>query len=240
MIKLKLPVLTLSVVLVLPCPAALQPEQILWPRPIVPLDQLITAARHRFTSNIVIHSTRLVQEDGRKVYIIDFTDPGNKWTRVVYDAVSGKEIEHVPMQTPLPLEVILARVSHQYPNSRRVKTELQRQDGNLVYVVELAHQQVMGKRRQLTMDAYTGRLLREDNYDLKLDGKQISLEQIIRNTREKYRGMVVLKTRSQVQNNVLVKEIIFLDGQRVRHKMVVNATTGEVLEDKITSSGTAV
>jgi|GEM_PF-5799094 len=236
MITLKLPVFTLSLVLVLPCLAAPEPEQILRPRPIVPLDQLVAAARARFANNIVIQSARLVQESGRKVYIIDFTDAGNKWTRVVYNAVSGEEVEHVPMQMPLPLEVILARISTQYPKSRRVKTELQRQDGDLVYIVELAHRQVMGKRRQLTMDAYTGRLLKEENYELKPEGKQISLEQIIKNAREKYRGMVVLRTYSWVKDNAMVKEIVFLDDQRVRHKMVVNAITGEVLEDKITPS----
>ena len=237
MVILKLPVVALLAVLALPCSATPLPEQTLRPRPIVPLDQLVAATRDRFASTIVIHSARLTQADGRKVYVIDFTDAGNKWLRVVYDAFSGQRIEHVPMQMPLPLEDILARVSSQYPKSRRIKTELQRPDGNLVYVVELAHQQIMGKRRQLTMDAYTGRLLKVESYDLKSEGKQVSLEQILKNAREKYHGMVVLRTHSRVKANALLREIIFLDDQRIRHKMVVNATTGEVLEDKITPLG---
>lgn len=234
MVRFTLPVLTL---LALPCLAEPLPEQSLRPRPIVPLEQLVVATRDRFTSAIVIHSVRLAREDGRKVYIIDCTDAGNKWTRVVYDAHSGAELDQVPMQVPMPLENILARVSHQYPNSRRINTSLQHRDGSLVYVVELGHGQLMGKRRQLTIDAYTGRLLAEDNYDLTADGKQISLAQIVKNAREKYHGMVVLHTRHRVKNNVQVKEIVFLDDHRVRHKMVVNASTGEVLEDKIMSSG---
>ena len=234
MVRFTLPFLTL---LALPCLAEPLPEQSLRPRPIVPLEQLVVATRDRFASAIVIHSVRLAQEDGRKVYIIDCTDAGNKWTRVVYDAHSGAELDLVPMQVPIPLENILARVSRQYPNSRRINTRLQHRDGSLVYVVELGHGQLMGKRRQLTMDAYTGRLLAEDNYDLTADGKQISLAQIVKNAREKYHGMVVLHTRNRVKNNVQVKEIVFLDDHRVRHRMVVNASTGEVLEDKIMSSG---
>ena len=234
MVRFTLPLLTL---LALPCLAEPLPEQSLRPRPIVPLDQLVVATRDRVASAIVIQSVRLTWEGGRRVYIIDFTDAGNKWTRVVYDAHSGVALDQAPMQVPIPLENILVRVSSQYPNSRRISTELQRRGGNLVYVVELGHGQLMGKRRQLTMDAYTGRLLAEDNYDLTANGKQISLAQIVRNIREKYRGMVVLHTRSRVKNNVQVKEIVFLDDHRVRHKMVVNAITGEVLEDKLTSSG---
>ena len=234
MIRFKLLV---SVLLVLPCLAEPLPEQTLRPRHIVPLDQLLVAVRDRFASTIVFHSVRLAQVDGRKVYVIDFTDAGNKWSRVVYDAHSAKEVDHVPMQVPMPLEAILARVSSRYPNSRRINSELQRRDGNLVYVVELGHGQLMGKRRQLTIDAYTGRLLKEDNYDLTASGKQISFAQILKNAREKYRGMVVLNTRSRVKNNIQVREIVFLDDHRVRHKMVVNAITGEVLEDKITPLG---
>ena len=234
MLRFTLPVLAL---LAPPCLAEPLPEQSLRPRPIVPLEQLVVATRDRFASAIVIHSVRLAREDGRKVYIIDCTDAGNKWTRVVYDAYSGAELDQVPMQVPIPLENILTRISRQYPNSRRINSKLQHRDGSLVYVVELGHGQLMGKRRQLTMDAYTGRVLAEDNYDLTVDGKQISLAQIIKNAREKYHGMVVLHTRNRVKNNVQVKEIVFLDDHRVRHKMVVNASTGEVLEDKITSSG---
>lgn len=229
--------LLIFILLALPCLAEPLPEQTLRPRHIVPLDQLLVAVRNRVPGAIVFQSVRLAQEDGRKVYIIDFTDAGNRWSRVVYDAHSATEVDHVPMQVPMPLEAILARVSSQYANSRRINAELQRRDGQLVYVVELGHGQLMGKRRQLTIDAYTGRLLKEDNYDLTASGKQLSLAQIIKNAREKYRGMVVLNTRSRVKNNIQVKEIVFLDDHRVRHKMVVNATTGEVLEDKITPLG---
>ncbi len=237
MVISKLSVLALLAVLPLSWSATPLPEKTLRPRSIVPLDQLVAATRDRFASTIVIRSARLTQEDGRKVYVIDFTDGGNKWLRVVYDAFSGQRVEHVPMQMPIPLEDILGRVSSQYPKSRRIKTELQRQDGNLVYVVELAHQQIMSKRRQLTMDAYTGRLLKVESYDLKPEGKQVALEQIIKNAREKYHGMVVLRTQSRVKDNTLIREIVFLDDQRIRHKMLVNATTGEVLEDKITPLG---
>ena len=103
----------------------------------------------------------------------------------------------------------------------------------MVYVIELSDKQFKVKRRQLTMDAYTGRVIKDETYDMKPDGKQISLEQIIKNAREKYRGMVVLRTRSSMKDNIKVREIVFLDDNRIRHKMVVNAVTGEVIEDRI-------
>lgn len=107
----------------------------------------------------------------------------------------------------------------------------------MVYVIELADKQFGLKRRQLTMDAYTGRVIMDATYDMKPDGKQVSLEQIIKNARKKYRGMIVLRTRSSMKDNMKVREIIFLDDNRIRHKMVVNAVTGEVMEDRISPLG---
>ncbi|WP_020581408.1 PepSY domain-containing protein [Endozoicomonas elysicola] len=205
-------------------------------RSMVPLDQLIVTTRNKFgnkASDVVVHSARLLEEERQKVFVIDFIDANNKLERVVYDAFSGKQIDHAPMQTPMPMEEILAKVDSKYPGSNRIRTWLERQNGGMVYVIELADKQFKVKRRQLTMDAYTGRVIKDETYDMKPDGKQISLEQIIKNAREKYRGMVVLRTRSSMKDNIRVREIVFLDDNRVRHKMVVNAVTGEVIEDRI-------
>ncbi|WP_066016091.1 PepSY domain-containing protein [Endozoicomonas atrinae] len=205
-------------------------------RSMVPLDQLIVSTRNKFgdkSSDVVVHSARLLEEERQKVFVIDFIDANNKLERVVYDAFSGKQVDHAPMQVPMPMEEILSKVESKYPGSNRIRTWLERQDGGAVYVIELADKQFKVKRRQLTMDAYTGRVIKDETYDMKPDGKQISLEQIIKNAREKYRGMVVLRTRSNMKDNMKVKEIVFLDDNRIRHKMVVNAVTGEVVEDRI-------
>ncbi len=209
-------------------------------RSMVPADQLIVTARNKFgdkASDVVIYSVHLIEEDRRKVFVIDFIDANNQMARVVYDAFSGKEIDHVPMKAPMPMEEILSKVDSKYPGAKRIRTGLERRDGNMVYIIELADKQFKVKRRQLTMDAYTGRVIKDETYDMKPDGKQISLDQIIKNAREKYRGMVVLRTRSSMKDNMKVREIVFLDDNRIRHKMVVNAITGEVVEDRITPRG---
>ncbi|MGO0308308.1 PepSY domain-containing protein [Endozoicomonas acroporae] len=209
-------------------------------RSMVPLDQLIARTRHSFgikASDVVVYSARLQEEEHQKVFVIDFIDANNQLERVVYGAFSGKQIDHAPMQVPMPMEEILSKVESKYPGANRIRTWLERQGGNMVYVIELADKQFKVRRRQLTMDAYTGRVITDVTYDLKPDGKRISLEQIIKNARKKYRGMVVLRTRSSVKNNINVREIIFLDDNRIRHKMVVNADNGEVIEDRITPLG---
>ncbi|WP_422461609.1 PepSY domain-containing protein [Endozoicomonas sp. ALB115] len=209
-------------------------------RSMVPLDQLIARTRHTFgvkATDVVVYSARLQEEEHQKVFVIDFIDANNRLERVVYGAFSGKQIDHAPMQVPMPMEEILSKVESKYPGANRIRTWLERQGGNMVYVIELADKQFKVKRRQLTMDAYTGRVITDVTYDLKPDGKRISLEQIIKNARKKYRGMVVLRTRSSVKNNMNVREIIFLDDNHIRHKMVVNAVNGEVIEDRITPLG---
>lgn len=209
-------------------------------RSMVPLDQLIVTTRNTFggkASNVVIHSARLLEEERQKVFVIDFIGANNKMERVVYDAFSGRQIDHAPMQAPLPMEEILSKVDSKYPGANRIRTWLERQDGSMVYVIELADKQFGLKRRQLTMDAYTGRVIMDATYDMKPDGKQVSLEQIIKNARKKYRGMIVLRTRSSMKDNMKVREIIFLDDNRIRHKMVVNAVTGDVIEDRISPLG---
>ncbi|USE35678.1 PepSY domain-containing protein [Endozoicomonas sp. SCSIO W0465] len=210
-----------------------QPDKL---RSMVPLDQLIVITRNKFgnqASDVVVHSARLLEQSRQKVVVIDFMDANNQLERVIYDAFSGKQVDHAPMQMPMPMEEILSKVERKYPGSNRTRTWLERQDGSMVYVIELTDKQFKMKRHQLTMDAYTGRVITDETYDMKPDGKQISLEQIINKAREKYRGMVVLRTRSRMKDNIKVREIVFLDGNRVRHKMVVNAVTGEVIEDRI-------
>lgn len=214
-----------------------QPDKL---RSMVPADQLIVTTRNKFgdkTSDVVIYSARLIEEDRKKVFVIDFIDENNQMTRVVYDAFSGKEIDHAPMKAPMPMEEILSKVDDKYPGANHIRTRLERRDGNMVYIIELADKQFKIKRRQLTMDAYTGRVIKDETYDMKTGGKQISLDQIIKNAREKYRGMVVLRTRSNMKDNIKVREIVFLDDNRIRRKMVVNAVTGEVIEDRITPLG---
>lgn len=209
-------------------------------RSMVPLDQLIVTTRHKFgdkASDVVVCSARFLVEARQKVFVIDFIDANNQLERVVYDAFSGRQVDHAPMQSPMPMEEILSKVAGKYPGSNRIRTWLEKHDGSVVYVIELADKQFKVKRLQLTMDAYTGRVIMDEIYDMKPDGKQISLEQMIKKAREKYRGMVVLRTRSRMKDNMKVKEIVFLDDNRIRHKMVVNAVTGELIEDRITPLG---
>ena len=93
----------------------------------VPLDQLIVTTRNKFgnkASDVVVHSARLLEEERQKVFVIDFIDANNKLERVVYDAFSGKQVDHAPMQTPMPMEEILAKVDSKYPGSNRIRTWL--------------------------------------------------------------------------------------------------------------------
>ncbi len=206
----------------------------------VPLDRLIMTTRHKFgdkLTDVVVFSAWLQQEEQQKVFVIDFIDGHKKLERVVYDAFSGRQIDHASMQTPMLMEEILAKVASKYPGATIIRTWLEKQGSNLLCVTELADKQFKVKRRQLTMDAYTGRMITNVIYDMKPDGKQISLEQMIKSAREKYRGMVVLRTRSSIKGDQKVREIVFLDDNRIRHMMVVNAVTGEVIEDRITQPG---
>lgn len=210
-----------------------QPEKL---RITIPLEQLISTTRKKY-GDLVVHSARLQEEDRHKVFIINFVDSKNQNHRVVYDAFTGKEVDNASLKTPMPLEKTLAKVRSKHPEATLIRSWLDRREGDLVRMLELADKKLKLKRLQLTVDAYTGRIVKEETYDLKPSGKQISLEQVLKNAREKYKGMVVLRTRSSMKHNNRIREIIFLDDNRVRHKMTVNAVTGEVIEDKITPLG---
>ena len=197
----------------------------------LPLEQLISETRKQY-GDIQVRSARLTQQDKTLVYIINFTNNQQQWIRTVYDAHTARFISSASLKAPMPIEKSLALIHDKHPKKTLIRSWLDRQDGELVRIIELADRQ--HKRYEIIQDAYTGHTISENAYDLKPSGKELSLNEIIRQAREKHKGMVVLQTRSFIKSNSRVREIIYLDENRIRRKMTINAITGELMEDKIT------
>ena len=196
-----------------------------------PLEQLIVETRKQY-GDLVVRSARLTQQDKTLVYVINFTNSQQQWIRTVYDAHTARLISSATLKAPMPLEESLALIHKKYPQKNLIRSWLERRNGELFRIIGLADHQ--HKRYEIVQDAYTGQVISENAYELKPSGKEISLSEILKQAREKHKGMVVLQTRSTIKSNSKVREIIYLDEHRVRRKMIINAITGELLEDKIT------
>ena len=200
-------------------------------KPTIPLEQLISQTRKQH-GYIVVHSARLTGQEQQRTYVINYVDGDQQWMRTVYDAYTGRMLDNVSLKSPMPVEKSLVNVQNKYPGMTLVRTWLDNRQGELARLVELVD--AKRKRREVTLDAYTGQILRDFTYDITLNGKEISLSQVLTKAREQHRGMVVLQTRSALKNNIRVREIIYLDENRMRRKMTVNTLTGEVISDRIT------
>ena len=207
------------------------PKQISTLKPTIPLEQLISKTRKKH-GNIVVHSTHLAGQEAQRSYIINFTDSNHQWMRSVYDARNGQLLDEVSLKNPMPVEKSLSKVQARFPGMTLLRTWLDQRDGDLLRRVELAD--AKHKRWEIIQDAYTGQILNEHSYDIKLNGKEASLTQVLAKARERHKGMVVLQTRSALKNNIRVHEILYLDENRIRRKMTVNTVTGEIMSDRIT------
>ena len=197
----------------------------------LPLEQLISNTRKQH-GDLIVRSARLTRQDKKMVYVINFTDSKQQWVRSVYDAHTAELLSSASLKAPMPIEKSLTLIYGIHPKKNLIRSWLEQRLGELVRVTELADH--YHKRYEIIQDAYTGQLISENSYDLKPSGKEISLNEILKQAREKHQGMVVLQTRSSIKNNAKIREIIYLDKNHLRHKMTVDAITGELLEDKIT------
>ena len=196
----------------------------------IPLEQIISQVR-KHHGNIIIQTTRLSEEDRRTVRIVDFSDNHNNRHRMVIDAFTGKELELVPLKVPMSIEKALDKVRSRHQTATILRTWLDQRDGNPVRIVELIDKQ--HKRWQMTLDAYTGLIITEHMFELKPSGRQVSLSQVIQKARQNHKNMIVMRTRLTHRKGTQVREIFYLDENSLHKRLTVNASTGEVIEDKM-------
>ncbi|WP_422474625.1 PepSY domain-containing protein [Endozoicomonas sp. ALB032] len=195
-----------------------------------PLEQIIIQIRKKY-GEVIIQSVRMTEEDKRKVRVIDFTDSMNRNQRAVVDARSGRIIEVAQLQSPMPLEKIIAKVKSKHSVVAILKTRTDMQNGQLVQIVDFIDKK--HKRWYTTLDAYTGMIIDEYNYTMKPQGKLLSLNQVITKARDTHKSMVILKTRLARWKKQPVREIYYLDESRYKKRLVVNASTGDIIEDRL-------
>ncbi|MGI9276419.1 MAG: PepSY domain-containing protein [Endozoicomonas sp.] len=196
----------------------------------LPLEQIISQIR-KHHGDIIIQTTRLSEEDRRTVRVVDFSDSHHNRHRMVIDAFTGKELELVPLKAPMPIEKALDKVRSRHQTATILRTWLDQRDGNPVRVVELLDKQ--HKRWQTTLDAYTGLIISEHMFELKPSGRQVSLSQVIQKARQNHKNMIVMRTRLTHRKGTQVREIFYLDENSLHKRLTVNASTGEVIEDKM-------
>lgn len=200
----------------------------------IPLEQIISQIRKQ-NESIVVYSARLIQEDHRTVRQIDFnTDyrAGRQaMQRLIVDAFTGKEIELVTMRTPMSLEKTLNNLRKKHNIATITKTWIEQKEGNEIRIIEFSDNHK--KRWHSRMDAYTGLLIDEHSYELKPSGKQISLSEVLEEVRKNHKNMIVLRTTAKHQKNIPVREIVYLDENNFRKRLVVNAITGATISDQL-------
>ncbi|AMO57555.1 hypothetical protein GZ77_14675 [Endozoicomonas montiporae] len=203
----------------------------------IPLEQIISQMRKQH-GNVVVYNARLIQEDRRTVRLIDFNSelkPGRHgMQRLVIDAFTGKEIELVTMRTPMPLEKTLGNLRKNHQIANITKTWMENEGGNEVRVIEFTD--IRKKRWHARMDAYTGLLLDEHTFELKPSGKQVPLRDIISEARKTHKYMVILRTTSKNRKNVPVREIVYLNENGLRKRLIVDAITGETISDQLATN----
>ncbi|MET4695495.1 hypothetical protein [Endozoicomonas lisbonensis] len=201
----------------------------------IPLEQIISQMRKQH-GNVVVYNARLIQEDRRTVRLIDFT-PEFKISRqgmqrLVVDAFTGKEIELVTMRLPMSLEKTLANLRKNHQIANITKTWIENNQGNEIRVVEFTDN--TKKRWHAETDAYTGLLLNEHSFEFTLSGKQVPLSDILNEARKTHKNMIILRTTSKHRKNVPVREIVYLDENGYRKRLIVNSITGETISDQLT------
>ena len=203
----------------------------------IPLEQIINQMRKQH-GNVVVYNARLIQEDRRAVRLIDFA-PELKTShqgmqRLVVDAFTGKEIELATMRFPMSLKKTLANLRKNHQIAHITKTWIENSGGNEIRVIEFIDNRK--KHWRAEMDAYTGLLLNEHPFELKLSGKQIPLSDILSQAHRAHKNMVILRTTSKHNKNVPVREIIYRDENGFRKRLIVNSITGETISDELTVS----
>ncbi|WP_257288643.1 PepSY domain-containing protein [Endozoicomonas sp. SESOKO2] len=196
---------------------------------LVPLEQIISQIRKKY-GEVIIQNVRLTEEDRRRVRVIDFTDSRNRNQRAVVDAQSGKVIEVAQLQTPMPLEKIIEKVKSKHSVAVILKTRTDMRNGQRVRIIDFIDKKQ--KRWSTTLDAYTGMLVDDITYTVQPQGKLVSLSQVITKARETHNSIVILKTRLARWKKQQVREIYYLDESRFKKRLVVNASSGDVIEDR--------
>ncbi|MGI9279032.1 MAG: hypothetical protein ACR2PX_05295 [Endozoicomonas sp.] len=197
---------------------------------LMPLEQIISQIRKKY-GEVVIQNARLTEEDKRRVRVIDFADGRNKNQRAVVDARSGKIIEVAQLQTPMSLEKILEKVKSKHHIAAILKTRIDERNGQVIRIVDFIDKK--HKRWNTTLDAYTGMIIDEYTYTMKPQGKLVSLNKVITKARQTHKSMVILKTRLVRWKKQQVREIYYLDESRQKKRLTVDASNGEVIEDRL-------
>ena len=197
---------------------------------LMPLEQIISQIRKKY-GEVVIQNARLTEEDKRRVRVIDFADGRNKNQRAVVDARSGKIIEVAQLQTPMSLEKILGKVKSKHHIAAILKTRIDERNGQVIRIVDFIDKK--HKRWNTTLDAYTGMIIDEYTYTMKPQRKLVSLNQVITKARQTHKSMVILKTRLVRWKKQQVREIYYLDESRQKKRLTVDASNGEVIEDRL-------
>lgn len=206
-------------------------------KPPIPLESILNQVRKQH-GNVVIYNARLIQEDHRTVRLIDFNNnwkkPRDGMQRLIIDAYTGKEIELASMKYPMSLEKTLNNLRKKHQIASITKTWMDNKDGHEIRVIEFIDHKK--KRWHANLDAYTGLVFDEHIFELKPSGKQIPLSDIINNARQTNKNMVILRTAAKHQKNIPVREIVYLDENNLRKRLIVNAITGDVISDQINTN----
>ena len=203
----------------------------------IPLEQIISQMRKQHGS-VVVYNAKLIQEDRRTVRLIDFNTEykaGHQgMQRLIVDAFTGKEIELVTMRTPMSLEKTLGKLRKKHSIANITKTWIEAKDDNEIRIIEFTD--IQKKRWHARVDAYTGLLIDEHPYELKPSGKQIPLSDILSEARKNHKNMIILRTTAKHRKNIPVREIVYLDENNFRKRLIVNAITGETISDQIATN----
>ena len=216
-------------------PVSASPAQIVPSKQPLPLEKILAKVRHQY-GKLVVYNTRLLQQEKRTVRLIDFksvttSEDNEGMKRLIIDAYTGKEVKLATLKKPMTLENALANVRKKHDIEHITKTWIEQSDGLEVRVVEFIDSR--NKRWNVRLDAYTGLLLDEHPFDFTVSGKRIPLSEILSVARKNHKNMVVLKTNSRQYENSPVREVVYLDDNGFRKRLVVHAITGEVISDKI-------
>ncbi|KEQ17387.1 PepSY domain-containing protein [Endozoicomonas numazuensis] len=196
---------------------------------LVPLEQIISQIRKKY-GHVVFQAARLTEEDKRLVRVIDFKESSNNNQRAVVDALSGKIIEVAQLQIPISLEKTLEKVRSKHHVAAILKTRIDQRNGQTVRIIDFIDKK--HKRWNTTLDAYTGMIVDEYSYTMTPQGKLVSLDQVITKARQTHKNMVILKTGLAHWKNQQVREVYYLDESRQKKRLMVNATNGDVIEDR--------
>ena len=211
----------------------IKPVASVYPKKPLPMERVISQTR-KSHGDIVVQSARLTTLDNRLATVITFTDPSGEWNKAIFDANTGKLIDHILMQDLLPVEKVLRKVLRQYKDGKVKSSRRSIYEGNQAVAIELID--ARNKRWEVIADAHTGMTINKHMLNLTPSGKQLSLLNIIENARKIDNKAIIIRTRQMTFRQQPARELIILDQHHVRRKMIFHALSGELLLNKPVNS----